>query len=315
MDIWAGIADVASGRPWQDDTIALVFSTTKGATAICANLLIERGVLDPDLRVAEVWPEFAANGKADIPLRAVLSHRAGLPVVEGDFTLEQALTWDPVVEQLATQAPRWDWHEPAPGYHVRSYGWITGEIVRRVTGRTIGRVLRRGDRGAARARLVDRAAGVRRAARDAAAAAAAGGSRGPRAHGCLHGARHDDRRRADRAVEPLPLRRHVEHAPAARARAAVVERHRVGPRDRAALRRDGRRGRRSSRPRGRHGEAGEPGRVRRHRPRDRLPGAVRARLLARARPSPCVRSPRVRSSGRRRLAGLRRSRRAWASGT
>jgi CubicO group peptidase (beta-lactamase class C family) len=138
VDIWAGVADVATNRAWDEDTLALVFSSTKGATAICANLLIERGALDPDARVADVWPEFAANGKADIPLRAVLSHRAGLPVVEGEFTLEQALSWDPVVEQLATQAPRWDWHESVPGYHVRSYGWLTGEVVRRVTGRTIG---------------------------------------------------------------------------------------------------------------------------------------------------------------------------------
>lgn len=139
VDIWSGIADVASGRRWAEDTLALVFSTTKGATAICANLLIERGQLDPDQPVAEVWPEFAVNGKAEIPLRAVLSHRAGLPVVEGSFTLEQALAWDPVVEQLASQTPRWSWTELAPGYHVRSYGWLTGEIVRRVTGRTIGR--------------------------------------------------------------------------------------------------------------------------------------------------------------------------------
>lgn len=95
-------------------------------------------MLDPDRRVSEVWPEFGANGKADIPLRAVMSHRAGLPVVEGDFTLEQALSWAPVVEQIATQAPRGDWRESAPGYHVKSYGWIVGEVVRRVTGRTLG---------------------------------------------------------------------------------------------------------------------------------------------------------------------------------
>jgi CubicO group peptidase (beta-lactamase class C family) len=138
VDIWAGVADVASGRRWAEDTLALVFSSTKGATAICANLLIQRGVLDPDARVADYWPEFAANGKGDIPLRAVLSHRAGLPVIEGHFTLPEALSWDPIVEQLATQAPRWDWHESAPGYHVRSFGWLTGEIVRRVTGRTVG---------------------------------------------------------------------------------------------------------------------------------------------------------------------------------
>jgi CubicO group peptidase (beta-lactamase class C family) len=139
VDIRAGIADVATGRLWAEDTLALVFSTTKGATAICANLLVERGLLHPDARVADSWPEFAANGKEDTPVRAVLSHRAGLPVVEGDFTLETALAWEPVVEQLASQRPRWDWREPTPGYHVRSYGWLTGELIRRVTGRTIGR--------------------------------------------------------------------------------------------------------------------------------------------------------------------------------
>ncbi len=138
VDIWAGFADAASMRPWQDDTLAVVFSTTKGATAVCANLLIERGLLDPNMTVADVWPEFAVNGKEAIPLRAVLSHRAGLPVVEGDFTLDAALAWDPVVQQLARQAPRWSWEEPAPGYHIRSYGWLTGEIVRRVTGQTLG---------------------------------------------------------------------------------------------------------------------------------------------------------------------------------
>ena len=138
VDIWAGFADAASKRPWQDDTLALVFSTTKTATAVCANLLIERGLLDPNMTVADIWPEFAVNGKETIPLRAVLSHRAGLPVVEGDFTLDSALAWDPVVQQLAGQAPRWSWEEPTPGYHIRSYGWLTGEIVRRVTGQTLG---------------------------------------------------------------------------------------------------------------------------------------------------------------------------------
>jgi CubicO group peptidase (beta-lactamase class C family) len=122
------------------DTIVPVFSCTKGVTAVCANLLIQRGELDPDAAVARYWPEFAANGKAGVLVRHVLSHRAGLPVVEGEFTLARALAWDPVVEQLARQAPRW---EPgtAAGYHVRSYGWITGEIVRRITGRTLGRLL------------------------------------------------------------------------------------------------------------------------------------------------------------------------------
>lgn len=137
VDLVGGIADPRTNRPWDHDTVAIVFSTTKGATALCANVLIQRGLLDPDAPVARYWPEFAANGKANLLVRHVLSHAAGLPVVEGGFTLARALAWDPVVEQLATQAPRW---EPgtAVGYHMRSFGWLTGEIVRRISGRTLG---------------------------------------------------------------------------------------------------------------------------------------------------------------------------------
>lgn len=138
VDLVGGVADDRTDRAWDHDTVAPVFSTTKGATAIAANLLIERGLLDPDSPVARYWPEFAANGKDGVLVRHLLAHSAGLPVVEGDFTLEQALAWHPVVEQLARQAPRW---EPgtAVGYHMRSFGWLVGEVVRRITGVTIGR--------------------------------------------------------------------------------------------------------------------------------------------------------------------------------
>ena len=137
VDIRGGVADAATNRPWTDDTIALVFSTTKGATALCANVLIERGLLDPDAPVAQYWPQFAANGKERLLVRWALSHRAGLPVIEGELTLDDALAWDPVVEQIASQAPRW---EPgtAAGYHVRSFGWITGELIRRISGKPPG---------------------------------------------------------------------------------------------------------------------------------------------------------------------------------
>ena len=158
VDIWGGIADVPSGRRWREDTLVLVFSTTKGATAVCANLLVQRGILDPDQPVRGALARVRGERQGGHPARAVLSHRAGLPVVEGDFTLETALAWDPVVEQLARQRPRWDWHEPTPGYHVRSYGWITGEVVRRVDRAHDRPVLRRGGGRTARARLVDRAA-------------------------------------------------------------------------------------------------------------------------------------------------------------
>jgi CubicO group peptidase (beta-lactamase class C family) len=137
VDIWAGSSDPAHGTPWSRDTLQLAFSTTKGATAICAHLLAQRGVLDLDAPIGSSWPEFAANGKSEIPLRWVLAHRAGLAAIDGDLTLTDVLAWDPVVAAIAAQAPNWE-PDTAHGYHVRSYGFIVGEVVRRVTGRTLG---------------------------------------------------------------------------------------------------------------------------------------------------------------------------------
>src|SRR5690606_18362286 len=97
VDLWGGIADATTGRPWEEDTTSLVFSTTKGATAVCANLLVERGDLDLDAPVTEYWPEFAAAGKGEVPVRWLLSHRAGLPCVPDGVTLDDVLAWDPVV--------------------------------------------------------------------------------------------------------------------------------------------------------------------------------------------------------------------------
>jgi CubicO group peptidase (beta-lactamase class C family) len=141
VDLWGGHADAERSRPWERDTVVPVFSSTKGVTAVAANLAIERGLLDPDATVASVWPEFAAAGKAAITVRQVLSHQAGLPLVDGTFTLDEALSWDPVVEALATQAPLW---EPGTqhGYHMRTYGWLVGELLRRVTGVSPGRFVR-----------------------------------------------------------------------------------------------------------------------------------------------------------------------------
>lgn len=138
VDLWGGRADRESGRPWEQDTLQLVFSTTKGIAAACVHLLGERGVLDLDAPVARYWPEFAAQGKGEIPLRWVLSHEAGMAAVTGEVTMDDVLGWDGVVAAIAAQAPIW---EPgtAHGYHARSYGWIVGEVVRRVTGRSLGR--------------------------------------------------------------------------------------------------------------------------------------------------------------------------------
>ena len=138
VDLWAGVADRATGRAWEADTPVIVFSASKGVTAGAVHLLAERGVLDLDAPVATYWPEFAANGKGAIPLRWVMAHRAGLAAVDGDLTLEQVLAWTPVVNAIAAQAPNWP-PGTAHGYHARSFGWILGEVVRRATGRTLGR--------------------------------------------------------------------------------------------------------------------------------------------------------------------------------
>ncbi|MBA3652745.1 MAG: beta-lactamase family protein [Actinobacteria bacterium] len=137
VDLWGGVADVDTGRDWTDDSLQLVFSTTKGATAICANLLVQRGELDLDAPVTTYWPEFGAEGKEQIPVRWLLSHRSGLPVLDNAPSPEEALAWDPMIKLLAQQRPVW---EPgtAHGYHALTYGWLVGEVVRRISGRSLG---------------------------------------------------------------------------------------------------------------------------------------------------------------------------------
>ena len=141
VDLWGGTADATTGRPWAADSVVLVYSSTKGVTSVCANLLIERGVVDPAAPLAQYWPEFAAGGKGAITVAQVLSHQAGLPLVEGDYSLSETLTWDPMVRALAAQAPIWP-PGTRHGYHMRTFGWLVGELVRRVDGRTIGTFFR-----------------------------------------------------------------------------------------------------------------------------------------------------------------------------
>ena len=140
VDVWAGLADHVAARPWLEDTVQIVFSATKGVTAACVHRLVERGLLDLDRPIASYWPEFAARGKEAIPLRWALCHAAGLAAVDGDLTLAEVLAWDPVVAAIAAQAPNWP-PGTAHGYHARSFGWILGEVVRRVTGRSLGRLV------------------------------------------------------------------------------------------------------------------------------------------------------------------------------
>jgi len=137
VNLWAGVADRESNAPWTDQTLALVFSTTKGATALCVGMLAEAGALSYDEPVATYWPEFAAAGKESITVGQVMSHQAGLIYADPPLTLDLLLEVEPVLDTLAAQAPLW---EPgtAHGYHALTYGWLAGEIVRRIDGRRIG---------------------------------------------------------------------------------------------------------------------------------------------------------------------------------
>lgn len=138
VDLWTGLADRTTGRRWERDTPQLVASTTKGATAICAHMLVERGQLDLDAPVARYWPEFGQAGKENVLVRHLLSHQAGLPFVEPDVPFEEAIQWFPMIRALERQRPLW-----APGtehiYHAMTYGFLVGEVIRRITGKSVGR--------------------------------------------------------------------------------------------------------------------------------------------------------------------------------
>ncbi|MEV0159569.1 CubicO group peptidase (beta-lactamase class C family) [Nonomuraea fuscirosea] len=140
VDLWGGIADPETGRPWERDTLQVVYSTTKAVTAACALLLAQRGELDLDAPVARYWPEFAAQGKKRLPVRWLLTHQAGLPAIDRPITPAEAIAWEPMVKALAAQKPYW---EPGTehGYHGLTYGWLVGEVVRRVSGRSVGTFL------------------------------------------------------------------------------------------------------------------------------------------------------------------------------
>ena len=143
VDIWGGSADVAGTRPWERDTIANLFSTTKGMTAICAHRLAEQGLLDIDAPVATYWPEFAQAGKEALPVRYLLSHRAGLPALHEFLPAGTGFSnWDLFVEKLAATEP---WWEPGTkhGYHAITFGHLVGEVIRRISGMSVGTYFRK----------------------------------------------------------------------------------------------------------------------------------------------------------------------------
>ena len=141
IDLWGGSADPATGRAWERDTIGVVWSCTKGATALCAHILVTRGALELDAPVASYWPEFAKNGKGTITVRMALAHQAGLAAFSEPIPENGYCDWDLIVNRLAEQAPLW-----APGtrhgYHALTYGHLVGELVRRISGRSLGTFFR-----------------------------------------------------------------------------------------------------------------------------------------------------------------------------
>lgn len=156
VDLWGGVADKATGRAWDRDTLTLVFSVGNGVSSVRAHMLVERGELDLDAPVTTYWPEFGVEGKAATTVRDVLSHRTGLPVVDGPVTLEDLADPAGMAARMAAQKPLFE-----PGtqhvYQAVTFSWTFGEIVRRITGETLGGVRRPGARGAAGARPLHRA--------------------------------------------------------------------------------------------------------------------------------------------------------------
>src|SRR6185312_11326233 len=141
VDLWGGYADTARTKPWEKDTIVNVYSTTKTMTALTALLLADRGLIDFDAPVAKYWPEFAAGGKSRVTVAQIMSHQSGLSGWREPVTKQDLYDWDRAVELLAAQEPFW---EPgtATGYHAVTMGFLVGEVVRRVTGKTMGTVFR-----------------------------------------------------------------------------------------------------------------------------------------------------------------------------
>ena len=135
VDVWGGFADADRTVPWQRDTITNVWSVTKTMTALCALVLADRGDLDLAAPVGRYWPEFTAAGKDGVLVRHLLAHTAGLP--DWDGPIEELYDWSSATARLAAQAPQW---EPgsAAGYHSLTQGFLVGEVVRRITGRSLG---------------------------------------------------------------------------------------------------------------------------------------------------------------------------------
>lgn len=140
VDLWGGYMDSSRSRPWTQDTLAPVWSTSKTITNLAALILIDRGLLDAHAKVAKYWPEFAANGKEDVEVRHILSHATGVPSWDAPITVEEIYDIPRATKKLAAQAP---WWKPgtASGYHLFTQGHMVGELVRRITGKSLGQFI------------------------------------------------------------------------------------------------------------------------------------------------------------------------------
>lgn len=137
VDIWGGWSDLDKTRPWARDTITNVWSTTKTMTSLAALVLVDRGELDVDAPVAQYWPDFGAHGKAGVLVRHLMSHTSGVSAWAQPVQVEDIFDWEKSTKMLAAQVP---WWEPgtASGYHALNQGHLVGEVIRRISGRSLG---------------------------------------------------------------------------------------------------------------------------------------------------------------------------------
>jgi CubicO group peptidase (beta-lactamase class C family) len=142
VDLWGGHRDERRQRPWTRDTLVNAYSVGKGVLAVLVAAMVEQGRIDLDAPVSALWPEFAAQDKGDVTIRSLLCHRAGLPAVRRRLPEQAMYDWDGMCRELAAQAPYW---EPGSvhGYHVNTYGFLAGELIRRATGLGVGDALLR----------------------------------------------------------------------------------------------------------------------------------------------------------------------------
>lgn len=137
VDLWGGVKNPKTQEPWEEDTVSVVYSSTKGAVALAAHTLIDSGELELDAPVKKYWPEFATNGKENATVRMMLDHSVGVPCIREKLPDESCCDWEFMTGKLAAEEPFW---VPGQrnGYHMMSFGWTVGELIRRVSGSSLG---------------------------------------------------------------------------------------------------------------------------------------------------------------------------------